>query len=430
VNSASVTPPLESTLIRLDGCRKVAILMILGISTAFLNGCATTKITQKSPLILPDSLLEANKRNVDGLYKSWIMPFTIKKYGSILHENRQQLSASEEAVRDGFSRFCSTSEGEIFPKKERYGDKYRCTAPSGTFIGEFTATRFTDDSLLVKYDSPEQVERRESWQREYKARKAQNGPTGWIVTNEGKFRFLRIGNLRERHVIEMHLGYDSNEYVPIEEVLSITFHAKCCDFDVTLKDGRTKTLTPAHLGYRTPSAFSSYSGGSYGLPIVVVDPDSGQPYTRIFPNLTGLRSIEFERNNAIWSSLPASLIETKLEVISQTRLNQYVSKLRLEANQLYSEAEDRGWILLLPDGKKLTRQLLNHLENELQGIANDWPCRGDVVHGLTSLETPLRCRVASRELKLVVEKGYSLVTDVTPLSSIIVLKKIKEESER
>jgi hypothetical protein len=157
----------------------------------------------------------------------------------------------------------------------------------------------------------------------------------------------------------------------------------------------------------------------------LIDPESGQPYTRIFSNLKGIQSILLD-DTSIWKATPADVITTKIDISSPSRLDKYTQKLRVEANLLYDDATNKGWIKLLPDGK-LTPQLIDHLKYELRSISRDTECNGDAVVGVTSLEAPLRCRVAARELNLIVGGGYSLVTDVTPLSSIIVLNKIKKD---
>ncbi len=403
-------------------------------AVVILAGCAgspTTQIsapTQISPsaLVLPDSIIAANKGSVEGLYKSWITPFNTNEKRYIPHANRGQLSATEVAVRDGFDRFCSTSGGAFIHKTEKYGDKYSCSTANGVFIGEFTTERIKGNLLQVSFDSPERVERREVRLKAYEARKMQNGPTGVIVTDEGRFKFLRIGNLKERHVLEVRLGYETNEYVPIEEIAKIEFPKKCCDFDVTLRDSRTKSVNQVHLTQNTsPNSISSYGGGLFGLPVVLIDPESRQPYTRIFSNIRGIQEILFD-DPSIWKSKPADAISTKIDISSPDRIAKYTEKLRTEANQLYLNATNKSWIKLLPNGK-LTPQLLDHLKYELGSISRDPECGGDAVLGVKSLEAPLRCRVAARELKLVIEGGYSLVTDVTPLSSIIVLNKIKKD---
>jgi hypothetical protein len=408
--------------------RFVEIKFIGAWAAVILAGCAGSPSTQmaSSALVLPDSIITANKGNVEGLYKSWIAPFNTHGNRYIPHANKGQLSATEVAIRDGFGRFCSTSGGTLTHKIEQYGDRYSCSTSNGAFIGEFTTERVKGNLLQVSFDSPERVERREARQKEYVARRTQNGPTGVVVTDEGRFKFLRIGNLKERHVLEVRLGYESNEYVPIEEIAKIEFPKKCCDIDVTLRDGRAKSVNETHLINRTsPNSTSSYGAGKYGLPIVLIDPESGQPYTRIFSNLRGIQAILLD-DTSIWKAKPADVITTKFDVSSQSRMDKYTQKLRLEANLLYTDATNNGWIKLLPDGK-LTPWLIDHLIYELHRISRDSECSGDAVVGVTSLEAPLRCRIAARELNLVIRGGYSLVTDVTPLSSIIVLTKIKKD---
>jgi hypothetical protein len=222
------------------------------------------------------------------------------------------------------------------------------------------------------------------------------------------------------------LGYESNEYVPIEEIAKIEFPKKCCDFDLTLRDGRTKSVNTTHLNNLSgPNWRSLYGAGENGLPIVILDPESGQPYTRIFSDLRGIQAILLD-DVTVWKAKPAGVITTTFIISSPSRLDKYIQKLRIEANQSYVEATNNGWIKLLPDGK-LTPRLIDHLKSELNSIVRDSECNGDAVVGVTSLEAPLRCRVAFRELNLVIGRGYSLVTDVTPLSSIIVINKIKKD---
>lgn len=402
-------------------------------AAVILAGCAGSPSTQtvSSALVLPDSIIAANKGSVEGLYKSWIAPFNTNENRYIPHANKGQLSATEAAVRDGFGRFCSTSGGALTHKIDQYGDRYSCSTSNGAFIGEFTTERIKGNLLRVSFDSPERVERREARQKAYEARKTQNGPTGVVVTDEGRFKFLRIGNLKERHVLEVSLGYESDEYVPVEyvpveEIAKIELPKGCCDVDVTLRDGRTKSVNYVHLTNRTsPNSISSYGGGKRGLPIVLIDPESGQPYTRIFSNLRGIQAILFD-DPSIWKAKPADVITTKFDISSTYRMDKYTQKLRVEANQLYVDATNNGWIKLLPDGK-LTPQLMVHLKYELESISRDSECSGNAVVGVTSIEAHLRCRVAARELNLVIGGGYSLVTDVTPLSSIIALNKIKKD---
>ncbi len=394
-------------------------IKFIGVWAAvMLAGCAGP-----SALVLPDSIISANKGSVEGLYKSWIAPFNTNENFYIPHENTGQRSVTEAAIRDGFGRFCSTSGGKVTHKSEKHGDTYSCSTSNGEFIGDFTTTRIKGNLLEVSYDTPERVERRGDRLKAYAVRKSQNGPTGVVVTDEGKFKFLRIGNLKERHVLEVKLRYDSDEYIPVEEIAKIEFFTSP-DKGVTLRDGRTVNLSEP-VERISPDSISTYGVGKNGLPIVLIDPESGQPYTRIFSNLNGIQAILFD-DTLIWKDKPIDVIRTEIDITSPDRMDEYIIKLRVEANKLYVEATNNGSMDLLPGGK-LTPHLLNHLRYKLESISRDSDCSGNAAVGVTSLETILRCRVASRELNLVIRDGYSLVTDVTPLSSIIVLNKIKND---
>ena len=407
---------------------------LLGAGLALvLVGCAGAALepTQipSSALTLPDFMISENKGSVEGLYKSWILPFNANDNRYIPHESREQRSSSEAAVKDGFGRFCSASGGAVMHEIVDYGNRYSCSTSNGEFIGEFTAKRFTGNLLEVSFDSPERVERREAQLREdearleaYQNRKAQNGPSGVIVTDEGRFKFLRFGDLRERHVLEVWIGNPLMKMFPIEEILKIERHDDCCRFKVIFRDGRTYTINESGFRHRRgPNLSSDYRA----MPIVVIDPESGQPYTRLFYRLRGLHSIVLD-DESVWKYKSADAITTTFDPFSPDRLNIYTQKLRSEANQLYLEATEKGWIKLLPDGN-LTPQLMRHLHYELLRISNESQCRGNAINGIVDHDALLRCRVADRELRLVVGGGYSLVTDVTPLSSIIVFNKIKDD---
>ncbi|WMS94928.1 hypothetical protein RB215_02305 [Pseudoalteromonas sp. HL-AS2] len=395
-----------------------------------LAGCSASPSTKplSSPLALPDTLIAENKGDIEALYSSWIEPFKSYKDHYIPHINDEQLLASEAAVIDGFSRFCFTSGGAVTHRIDEYGGyKYRCSTSNSRFIGEFTIN-FLDDNptqlLHVKIDSPKRLEAREALLKVFETRKSKNGPTGVIVTDEGRFKFLRIGNLKERHVLEVLLEKGTNKYIPIEDISQIKFSENAHGLNVTLRNGRNKSLNTMHLVNRTsPNLLSAYKSSDF--PVVMIDPESEQPYTKIFSNLNSIKSIFFD-DTSVWNTEAAAVITTTFDPLSPSRLNTYTQKLRVEANKLYSEAIDNGWIKLLPDGK-LTLQLVNHLKYELRKISKSSECNDNAVIGITSLDTLLRCRVATRELKLIAGKGYSLVTEVTPLATIIVLNKIKKD---
>lgn len=400
--------------------RTVGLFMLLG--------CATTRpaaVVAPSPLLLSDAMLAAHKGDLASLYDAWLLP-RVNQDTFIPSASKAEQLAAADAIKDGFGRFCASNAGVVSARLIEFGSEYRCAAADGAFAGLMEVTRIKGNMLYVKIDSPGLREGRATAERSFEKRRSQNGPTGWLVTDKGRVKFLRLGTLAERHVVEVELE-NAGETVPIEEIARIDFHPTCCDFDVKLKDGRRKTRNMSSLRHRGgPNMSSTYGAGKFGLPVVVIDPESGQPYTRLFSNFVGVRSIEPDPNAASWSALPGGSMATSFQLASQTGADRYTQQLRKRAKQLHAEATSDGWIKLLPEGK-LTPQLSRHLESELRALSSASACEGDEVAGVADLEAFAQCRVAARELKLVVQGGYSLVVEVTPLSTIIVLEKLKHD---
>ena len=400
--------------------------LYLAALTVIISGCGGNSPTRPTPsaeLYLPQTTITENKGDIAGLYNAWIRPFKIQHNGFIKHRNQWSVSANEAAIKEGFSRFCLASSGEIEHERQRFGDRYSCSTSTGTMIGEISTLRLPSHQLRVGYATALGVERRKAQQMEYEIRKAQNGPSGVVISDQGRFAFLRIGSLYERDVVEILVDQRLNKHVPIEDVLKIRFLEDRTDIEVTFRDGSTKLLNRMSMRYRL-----NVDGiGVYGadFPMVVIEPETSKPYTLLFNKLRDIRLIQFDEPS-VWQSKPGGEIAPAFDPLSPSRVRAYKTRLVSEANQMYLEALNEGWINLLPDGK-LTPQLTDHLLRQLRRTSNSADCRGNVATGVQSIDPLLRCHVAKRELTLVKERGYSLVTDVTPLSSIIVLNKMKDD---
>jgi hypothetical protein len=380
-----------------------------------------------SRLVLSADMLSQYHDDLEDLYGHWISPFnkSDKQFGyGIPHDNSGQVQDSEQAIAEGFARFCAIHLGVRDTKKQQFGNEYNCSDAAGTFIGVLSVTRYEGNILRVKYDSPKQIARRNDRLRKYDESRAKNGPTGWLVTSEGRVPFVRLGNLKQRHLLEVEMESRGRESVPIEEVRRITFREKCCDIDVLLADGQEQTLNEARLAHRTNvNELSHY--GLDGLPVVVIDAESGQPYTRLFSNLVGIKSIEIDAVKSDSRFAVDGEIATTLKV--EQRAEKYAARIRKEATSLYDEARAKGWLSVLPDGQRLTPELSRHLRVELGRIGSDPACRSNPVTGvLHDLDDTLRCQTAFRE-SLIAAKGYSLAPELTPLSTIIIVQKLRSD---
>jgi hypothetical protein len=414
----------------------------LGMALTLLTACAAPKPTPvprtSSIVYLPDSLVKAHIGDIEGLYQSWIAPLNTFKQVYIPLPSDSQLIASVAAAKDGFERFCSASGGATKHKVENHQNKYTCLASNGALIGEISTEIFVGNLLQVNMDSPQRIERRKEKLLSYQTRKSMSGPSGTIVTSEGKLKFIRIGNLKERDVLEVRME-KTGQYVPIEDVSKIEFHKVHTEPTVTLRDGRIETVnsgsiafvpTPTPDGHRTPDSHVSYGGGKWGFPVVVIDPETGQPYIRVFSNFETIKSIYFD-DPSDWKAKSANVIPNTFFPFA---LKKYNHELQREAAELYHEGAKDGWIKLMPDGK-LPDQLAGFLLTELRRIANDPQCTnnpfsGGLFPGNSDIKVLVRCQTAEHERKLIFDDGYSLVTDVTPLSTSIVLNKIKSDIRR
>lgn len=75
------------------------------------------------------------------------------------------------------------------------------------------------------------------------------------------------------------------------------------------------TINLIGLQHRTSDGISTYGNRDFGMPIVIADPASGEPYTRIFSNAQGIRSIEID-SIVKWERLPNSVIATKYKAVA------------------------------------------------------------------------------------------------------------------
>lgn len=404
-------------------------LALIVTTLAMTAGCGGNKAVkpESSHLYLPDSVLAAHQGDIEGLYNAWVLPVSKSEGGYIKHSNDKEMLVSERAVVEGFERYCAANGGTTYKVGERYGGKVRCESAAGVFLGEFQIKRYRDgNSLTVNFESPQRISRREAYQKALDDREALNGPTGWVTTNEGRIRFLRIGTLKERHVVEITPREKGRPYIEVENISRVDFHEKCCSADLTLRDG-TKTEINSGNFFRRDKVNHrlGYSGGVSGMPFVIIDQLSGQPYTRLLSVYDGIKTIEFE-SEASWKGKRADIIKTSIDLKSKDRLEMYLAALRIEAAVLHEEAARKGLLQMLPNGK-LTESLQFHLESELQSIFRNSECNGSAEKGVTGTYTLVRCKVAEHEYAIV-RQGFSVINEISPLSATIVLKELKKKA--
>jgi hypothetical protein len=393
----------------------VAVLVL--VEFTYLSNASASVLT------LSDSMIAANKGDFDQLYSIWIQPHKNKNSDFISYASRDEMMASEMDIKEGFIRFCSESGGKY---NQIHGvsisNLYRCVSKAGSLIGEISTYPHRDTMLVVLYDSPQKQGQRALFEK----LKAKNGPTGTIETRDGRFKFIRIGNFTQRDILTVELNKKADEYLPIEDVSRIDFPVTCCDIIVTDRGKKSFTVNISKIQTRM---ISDHQGGTptKNFVLVVIDEESGQPYTRVFSSVSGVKSIVFD-DPSVWDMKNAEFIKTAYNPLSQERMDSYARKLRIEANQLYAESVKNGTVKQSAD-ENLTSELLTSLDNELARLITQPECVGHISTGITSPETLLKCRQALIEKRLFLSKGYNLSIENTPLSEIII-NNIKNDMQK
>lgn len=261
----------------------------------------------------------------------------------------------------------------------------------------------------------------------FRQRLAANGPTGWIQSDDGRLKLLRVGTLRERHVVEFRWRQDQPIVVPIEDVASIE-HLDENRFPVaphliTLRNGSTFRVNQADiLRVQSPSDTATYGVSQYGLPVVVEDPASGQPYTRLLSNLYGFNRIDFDAPSS-WRAKRASVIPTSFDIGNSALLKQEVAKAQKQAREMAAEAAQLGTLGTFNQGGYPDKFRVD-LAQWLSSRSNGGDCPGDPENGFPNFAKTVNCRIVAREARLFAA-GTKPSPDQMPLSSVFLLAALR-----
>lgn len=229
---------------------------------------------------LTDDLIKANKGDFEGLWSSWVAP-QIKKgrwnVSGLIIEDGATLKATEEALERDLSKFCTQSGGSLSTSasssKMYKGKSFVCNSKSGEFLGLFETRLY--DVLAIYFQTPKMKAAEEMDRAEFELSLKANGPTGWVTTNRGRYKFIRIGTLKSRDKIEVNK-------IPIERISSVKFiRGSSYDVEVVARDGSSFVVNSVEY-IRRPSYSESRGFGVDGMPFVLVDQDTGMFYQDVF----------------------------------------------------------------------------------------------------------------------------------------------------
>lgn len=257
---------------------------------------AQTDSTPKSATLeLSDETIAATKGDIHALYAQWISPLRTGPDWLV-----SSSSNAEALIKDGMSRFCTASEGVLSDTKTVYGNTYRCSSKIGVFMFLLEVRRNQNDKIGVYLDTPALIAARAEEDRKFAELKKSNGPTGWITTSEGRFKFLRLGTPKERAVIEVEVN---GVMIPIEEISRIDFKDPCCDIVVTRRDGTSNTVRRSLIARMGVNATTNHGVNCRSAFTVVVSTRKRGPEVQVFSNFRGLRSIEIDPNLENWKAV-------------------------------------------------------------------------------------------------------------------------------
>lgn len=204
------------------------VLSCLIASSAFAGIFGSSK-EEPAPKIQPLTvqIINSNKGDMEGLWKNWLAPQL--KWSpiigwSIQFSSGERMGPVGIVVINEFGKFCEASGGKATPSEIKYGNTNTCTSPNGEFMGMIHAERF-DEGLQIFIDTPKARERALAAKRDFEQKKLLNGPSGWIVTNTGRYQFVRFGTLEKRFLLTLSCCFYKPEYgISLENIRSVNIN--------------------------------------------------------------------------------------------------------------------------------------------------------------------------------------------------------------
>lgn len=397
------------------------LLICLLLVTA-LAGCQnTSENTSENILNSPYYLSEKdilNSPNFDDLFMKWIPKNNMVKL--IQFQSMLQQKEAIGAIASGFNRYCNKTKNEVILTPLLYGEEYSCKNSNGEDIS-IGYKRYGNNKLYIFHTSPltrqEESERKikkDLQEKEFARLRSLNGPSGTVFLEDGSnIKFQRLGDLLNRFLAfacsPAEGGYNSHTYV--DKIKYINFKE---DYFILRSNGDKKQRNC--FGYNDPDFGEFNNFGIKGLPLVFKDKYGQQPYTKLFRYLNNIIAIEFDNG----TNTEGGLINSRFNITPYKQaLKAYFHK---EANQLQSK---RDWSIYI-DPKNLSQYNIKALSRKLDFLSS----KNDSGEFITGFEKGINyaalTALASEEATLL-SKGYKISSELTPLSTFILLSEIERD---
>ena len=421
------------------------IIKFILLSACFLLfSCASITRIPISPLYLKQPLLDTHKNDVsfDTLFEAWIKPVSqecdYQKQCTIkfTRTDRDAFSNSvwgQEALVDGFTRYCDNADGDFSTRKLSLNHALiKCIDPKGVLVAEVEwrlSGKYQNGTADIKVKlhshSPENNAETKRMEESFEVRRKANGPAGTIETDFGSFKFLRIGKFNSTYLVDLKIDDSPPRYISLDEVKTMTRMGQSNSYHVKLRNGDVERINVRNILHRKGKT-NSASDLEYwrkGVPIVLVDPASGQPFTKTLMSPIKINYIELNGNSM--SKAPKTKIISNYKIFTDIQYKEFFAKLVSKANKLSTEADKNGWFYSLPDDK-ISGKILQDILLRLRNRTGYDDCSGNIKHGFEDAKKLMMCKVAKHDVSLI-NKGYAIGAKTTPLAYAFLVDKLKHD---
>jgi len=297
---------------------------------------------------------------MEGLWVAWIKPQLVSTDEGWLipTERGEKMIQTEESLMEEFGRVCEAGGGTstVFNDTYKKGHQNTCTATSGEFVGQIhTARKY--GGVRVWIETPKTRKEEEARQRDFENKQQANGPTGWIVTEKERYRFVRLGNLNQRYVITISCN---GRTIPFEDIRTIKFSTGA----VKLQNGDTCNDVNTKINRIKDPLSIEVLNGTF-IPFVLADENEityprDDYFSLSIPRYENILEIQVDDVQA-WKDKPG----TRLPDLSNYRILATASSID-ELSELISRYEDHDPKNLIPNARKRLEQLVANRRQRLE----------------------------------------------------------------
>ncbi|HEY1058354.1 MAG TPA: hypothetical protein VGE55_06445 [Limnobacter sp.] len=409
--------------------RTLGMLLVIASAT----GCSTNPKTnndispsvKNSGLYLSEETIKKSNGSMEILDSIWLT-LTTNDHRKLLISN-EEITMTQDAVRDGLQRFCSYYNNSYNETKTEFGWNLECKDRKSNLAGTVTIVRYNTNispykvSMEFEVNSPERIARKleqeklsELKKQRQTIQKGLNGPRGTLYTTDGTYRFIRIGTMTETDVRSYYIN--DKEYLSEDLEYISRVAPKSSDFEFKAKGKPASKQT----WYSPVEKF------------VINDKKTGYIYARAF-NPADIIKIEFDSNQPEkdYKIYPTS---SNVDFLSEDLLEKYRNKMINEATILANKKETKNLLnaFSTPDGNSIVfgdsserRMFRDDIRYTFSPVNLCRIYPSAEVQVIISLEDTWACREIQRERNILERNDARITPEILPLYFIHLVKTLQ-----